>query len=111
MNRRKSIAEPANGEAVASTRPVRGRTRAPRPEGLPGQLGAAVERLREARHWSSADLARAAGLGLGTVIRVEAGRVSPTLETVLALAHALHMSGRDLLAACPDWMIQPEQGE
>jgi len=96
---------------VDQDRPSRGRTRAPRPEGLPGQLGAAVERRREAKGWSSADLAKAAKLGTGTVIRVEAGRASPTLETVLALAHALGISGQDLLSECPCWIMQPKTGD
>jgi ribosome-binding protein aMBF1 (putative translation factor) len=92
-------------------RSARGRARTPRPEGLSGQLGIAVERLRESKCWSSADLARAANLGVGTVIRVEGGRVSPALGTVLALAHAFGISGQDLLSACPDWMMQPEKGD
>ena len=87
----------------------RGRKRAPRPAGLAGQLGAEIEKRRDARGWSSQDLASVAGLGLGTVIRVEAGRVFPTLDTVLALAHALGISGQELLASCPDWTIIPQK--
>ena len=92
-------------------RPAKGRARTPRPEGLSGQLGVAVERLRESKGWSSADLSRAANLGVGTVIRVEGGRVSPALGTVLALAHAFGISGQDLLSVCSDWMMQPEKGD
>lgn len=88
----------------------RGRKRAPRPAGLAGQLGAELESRREAKVWSSADLANAAGLGLGTVIRVEGGRVSPALDTVLALAHALGISGYELLAACSEWTMKPQKG-
>jgi ribosome-binding protein aMBF1 (putative translation factor) len=106
MAKRKATVQKAD-----PARPARGRLRTPRPEGLSGQLGVAVERLRELRGWSSADLARAANLGVGTVIRVEGGRVSPALGTVLALAHAFGISGRDLLSACPDWRMQPEKGD
>jgi transcriptional regulator with XRE-family HTH domain len=53
------------------------------------------------------ELAALAGLGLGTVIRVERGEQSPTLDTVLAVAHALGMRGAKLLAACAAWTKQP----
>jgi DNA-binding XRE family transcriptional regulator len=106
MARRKTTVQ----KVAAPEGPSRGRSRSPRPEGLSGQLGVVVERLRDERGWSSADLARAAGVGVGTVIRVEAGRVSPALGTALALAHAFGLSGQDLLSACPDWMMQPEKG-
>jgi ribosome-binding protein aMBF1 (putative translation factor) len=103
MAKRKTTEE----NSVPLRRP--GRKRAPRPAGLAGQLGTELERRRETKGWSSADLADAARIGLGTVIRVEGGRTSPTLETVLALAHALGISGQELLAPCPDWTIIPQK--
>lgn len=87
----------------------RGRQRSPRPKGLSGQLGAALERRRVAKGWSSAQLAQAAGLGLGTVIRVEAGRVSPTLDTLFSLAHALDLSAAALVATCEAWTSTPKE--
>ncbi len=88
-----------------------GRPRKPRPVGLSGQLGAAVEQFRKELHLDAEKLAQLAGLGLGTVIRVERGVQSPTLDTVLATAHALGKSAADLLAACPDWSEQPKKGK
>ena len=86
----------------------RGRPRKPRPPGLSGQLGERVEILRK-KHGLTADaLGDQAGIGLGTTIRVERGEQSPTLDTVLALAHALGVSGADLLADCPDWTDSPK---
>lgn len=84
-----------------------GRPRVERPEGLAGQLGERVEALRKEKTWSAADLATAARIGLGTVIRLEAGRTSPTLDTVLAVAGALGISGSELLKACPEWTTKP----
>jgi hypothetical protein len=54
--------------------------------------------LRRARH----------AVGLGMVIRVERGEQFPTLDTVLAVAHALGMSGAALLADCPAWTETPK---
>lgn len=88
----------------------RGRPRKPRPDNLSGQLGERIESLRKERNLSADDLGTIAGLGLGTVIRVERGEQSPTLDTVLAIAHALGMPGADLLGACPAWKEKPKGG-
>jgi transcriptional regulator with XRE-family HTH domain len=85
-----------------------GRPRKPRPPGLSGQLGEAIEQARKERGLSADELGTLAGLGIGTVIRVERGEQSPTLDTVLALAHALGKSGADLLAACAAWIEHPK---
>lgn len=81
----------------------RGRPRKPRPPGLAGQLGQTIEQCRKERDLSADELSKLAGLGLGTVIRVERGEQSATLDTVIAIAHALGMSGNDLLSACEAW--------
>jgi transcriptional regulator with XRE-family HTH domain len=86
----------------------RGRPRKPRPNNLSGQLAGAVERRRKERGLTADELGVLAGLGLGTVIRVERGEQSPTLDTVLAIAHALGESGADLLAACAAWVDHPK---
>jgi len=88
----------------------RGRPRKPRPDNLSGQLGARVESLRKERSLSADDLGMIAGLGLGTIIRVERGEQSPTLDTVLAIAHALGVSATNLLATCPAWKDKPKGG-
>lgn len=85
----------------------RGRPRKPRPPGLSGELGLAVEARRKGLGLSAEELGEAAGLGTGTVIRLERGGQSPTLDTVLAVAHALGLSGAELLASCPSWKERP----
>lgn len=67
-----------------------------------------IEQRRKERGLSAEELGSLAGLGLGTVIRVERGEQSPTLDTVLAIAHALEVSGAELLAACAAWTEQPK---
>lgn len=81
----------------------RGRPRKERPDNLSGQLGSRIEALRKERNLSADELGAAAGLGVGTVIRVERGEQSSTLDTVLAIAHALGKSGAELLKSCPAW--------
>jgi transcriptional regulator with XRE-family HTH domain len=88
--------------------PQRGRPRKPRPAGLSGQLGGRIELLRKERGWSADELGAAAGLGTGTVLRVERGEQSSTLDTVLAIAHALGKSGAELLRGCPAWTDKPK---
>ena len=59
---------------------------------------AKIRQLREGRTWSQDHLARAAGLSLRTVQRVEAEGAA-ALETRLALAAALEVSVADLDSA------------
>jgi transcriptional regulator with XRE-family HTH domain len=65
--------------------------------------------LRKERGWSADELGSVAGLGMGTVIRVERGEQSSTLDTVLAIAHALGKSGADLLRGCAAWADKPTE--
>jgi transcriptional regulator with XRE-family HTH domain len=85
----------------------RGRPRKPRPPGLSGQIGAAIERHRKDRCLTAEELSEVAGIAAGTVIRVERGEHSMTIDTVLALAHALGKTGAELLADCQDWTKPP----
>ncbi len=87
----------------------RGRPRKPRQPGLSGEFGEAVEQSRKDTGLSAEELGALAGLGQGTIIRVERGEQSPTLDTVLAIAHALSKSGAEMLAACPAWTERPKQ--
>lgn len=89
----------------------RGRPRKPRPPGLAGQLGQVIEQQRKKRGLPTEELGALAGLGLGTVIRVERGEQYAALDTVLAIAHALGMSGNELLSACAAWNEQPKKGK
>ena len=53
-------------------------------------LGRAVRHLREERSLSAERLAEAAGMTRQRIAMLEAGRLDPTYELLLALADALH---------------------
>jgi transcriptional regulator with XRE-family HTH domain len=61
------------------------------------QVGEAIKRAREARGLSLSDLARLSGTAKATLSALEAGRANPTLETLWALAAALHLSLGELV--------------
>ena len=56
---------------------------------------------REQKGWSQAALAEAASVPRATVSAIETGRVVPSVETALAIAHALDSSVEALFAAGP----------
>lgn len=60
-----------------------------RPDFALAAFGQRVRRLRESRKISQMKAAAAAGVTVTTVMRIEAGRIAPRLDTVLALASAL----------------------
>ncbi len=62
-------------------------------------VGSRIRRLREAQGLSQEALARKAKVSRLTVIRIETGRQSPTLESLAGLARAL---GVKLRALIPD---------
>ena len=86
-----------------------GRTRKERPAGLAGELGERIEAARKARTWAAADLAERAGLGLGTVLRIEAASADAGISTVAAIARGLGLSPAELLAECPSWVKRPKK--
>jgi ribosome-binding protein aMBF1 (putative translation factor) len=57
--------------------------------GLAYRLGKAVRDLREARHWSQAELGRRAAMTQSAVARFEAGGTTPTLPILERFARAL----------------------
>jgi len=61
--------------------------------GLPKRIGAAVRGLRSAQKLTLAEVAQRAAISAGMLSRLETGAVSPSLETVAAVAAAL---GTDL---------------
>ena len=61
------------------------------------QVGANVRRLRQAQGLTSGDLARSAGISAAMLSRLETGDVSPSLETLAALADALGIAMASLL--------------
>jgi DNA-binding XRE family transcriptional regulator len=62
-------------------------------------LGATVRELREARGVSREVLAVEAGLGTGTLARLELGKSDPPWSTLRAVAAALEVTMSDLTAA------------
>ena len=53
------------------------------------QLGAVARRVRESQDLTLTDVAVSAGISAGMLSRLETGRVTPSLETLVALAGAL----------------------
>lgn len=52
--------------------------------------------LRLSANLSQTDLARLAGVGRSTITEIEASASTPTVETALKIARALHVSVEDL---------------
>ncbi len=65
-------------------------------------LGKRLRRLREQAGLTQAELARRAGVGRVTVVRIEKGRIYARTETLRRLARALGTSLADLLAPDSD---------
>src|SRR4051812_16892417 len=84
-----------------------GRPRKERPDTMEGRLGERIETLRKDKGWDVVALASAAGVGNGTIQRLERGDTSPTLGTVLAVANGLGLSGEQLMRRVPDWTEKP----
>ena len=53
------------------------------------QLGAVARRVRESQDLTLTDVANSAGISAGMLSRLETGHVTPSLETLIALAGAL----------------------
>ena len=68
-----------------------------------GSLAARIETLRANRGFTQPELARLSGLGLGTIARLERGDVSPSVETVIALAGAFGLTGAQLMRGVTGW--------
>jgi transcriptional regulator with XRE-family HTH domain len=60
-------------------------------------LGRTARRLRESQNLTLADVARVAGISSAMLSRIETGRVSPSLDSMVALAHALGVTASVLL--------------
>ncbi len=60
-------------------------------------LGRTARRLRESHHLTLADVARRADISSAMLSRLETGRVSPSLETIVALAQALGVTASVLM--------------
>lgn len=60
-------------------------------------LGRTARRLRESQNLTLADVARRANISSAMLSRLETGRVSPSLETIVALAQALGVTASVLM--------------
>jgi transcriptional regulator with XRE-family HTH domain len=68
---------------------------------IPGLMPVLLRRWRERRDYSVRELARRAGVGYVTVVRIENGHMSPTVAMLDKLAKALGITVRDLFPAEP----------
>lgn len=59
-------------------------------------FGSRVKHLRSQRGWTQEDLAERASLHRSYLAAVEGGGRNPTLDVIVKLANALHVSVRDL---------------
>jgi transcriptional regulator with XRE-family HTH domain len=75
------------------------------------QVATALRRLREARGLSLSELSRASGIAKATLSNLEAAQANPTLDTLWALANALHVSLGELLTPASPSMIVVRKGE
>lgn len=60
-------------------------------------LGRTIRQLRTERNITESELATAAGLTLGRLATIEAGRFNLRLDVLLALAHGLNVEPSDLV--------------
>jgi transcriptional regulator with XRE-family HTH domain len=80
-------------EAMKSTKTAKSAAPPIQPANLAASVGAAIRRLRSAQGLTLADVADRAHISQGMLSRLETGAVSPSLETVAAVAAVL---GADL---------------
>ena len=61
------------------------------------QIGVTIRGLREAKSWFQSDLAKAAGLPVRTIGRIERGEVDVRLSTLRRVAKAFGIHIKELL--------------
>ena len=66
------------------------------------RIAAVIRLLRKQRGWESQDLARVAGLSVGTISRIENLHNFPTLETISKIAAAFDMTATELCSRIED---------
>ena len=77
------------------------------------RIGVRIRDLRLAAGFSMAALARASGVALGTLSRLESGDANPTIETLFALAGTLGAALGELIdggTAGPIWVVRAHEG-
>ena len=90
-------AKRAAGESRARAKPSATAAPAPRDESPAIDLGRTARRLRESQNLTLADVAGRAGISSAMLSRLETGRVSPSLETIVALSQALGVTASVLM--------------
>ena len=85
-------ARPRNGSPAHLARRV-----APTAQAPAINLGRTARRLRESQNLTLADVAGRAGISSAMLSRLETGRVSPSLETIVALSQALGVTASALM--------------
>jgi transcriptional regulator with XRE-family HTH domain len=80
------------GTARAAVKPAADRTESPAVD-----LGRTARRLRESQNLTLADVAGRANISSAMLSRLETGRVSPSLETIVALSQALGVTASVLM--------------
>src|SRR5712671_6276963 len=80
--------------AAKSAAPVKAADRA---QSAAVDLGRTARRLRESQNLTLADVARRAEISSAMLSRLETGRVSPSLETIVALSQALGVTASALM--------------
>src|SRR5450755_3356112 len=87
------------GTAAAERRPTRPalRNRPDRSDSPAIDLGRTARRLRESQNLTLADVAGRAHISSAMLSRLETGRVSPSLETIVALSQALGVTASVLM--------------
>src|SRR5258708_5765160 len=100
----KSRKPPSTGRKLESAGVRSGKARrAPAPAALERRqspavdLGRTARRLREGQNLTLADVARRADISSAMLSRLETGRVSPSLETIVALSQALGVTASALM--------------
>lgn len=59
-------------------------------------LGGAVRRIREAHDWKLDPIAKKAGISVGYLSNIEAGRKTPTFPVMVAIANAIKVDLDDI---------------
>ena len=95
----KRKSQPPPGKAPRRTRTARAAVKpaADRTESPAVDLGRTARRLRESQNLTLADVAGRANISSAMLSRLETGRVSPSLETLVALSQALGVTASVLM--------------
>ena len=65
-------------------------------------IGKRIKAIRERKVWGQAELARAAGMSVNTLYRIEAGQHVPRPATIRKLAQALGVPAEELVQPTAD---------